>query len=414
MKKIVRQQNYFKELIESQDNQYLTRQTLKCLVRSALEPLLDEPESGVVLYRIDNKDGLSGILKRLEYSDIDSINYSDNSGNLLEKVWANTEFIFVMTHRFVSILIWDNNTGDKNSVRYYSLYNSKLQSEPLDILKRNSNVDISSYIEKYNPDRRDNILLNASIRRLLKNLEETADDAVLGYAEKSADVLKEVDYVSKKNRIVSHEIRNQLSICDMYSEIIKRYSENGNNEGIQKAVLAINKALRMTNNLLLTLKSDENTVLKGVSLKEVVDNAVELSSAYLDGKDIELQIECAEDVMLVADFDKLVAVIINLVKNATEAFPIEEMIGENVQNGKYIKIKTEIEDENISIEILNNAPGIREPERIFNEGYTTKNRGSGLGLWICKKSIEEQKGSLELTRSTEDFTEFTIKLGLGG
>ena len=414
MKKIVRQQNYFKELIESQDNQYLTRQTLKCLIRSALEPLLDEPESGVVLYRIDNKDGLSGILKRLEYSDIDSINYSDNSGNLVEKVWANTEFIFVMTHRFVSILIWDNNTGDKNSVRYYSLYNSKLQSEPLDILKRNSNVDISSYIEKYNPDRRDNILLNASIRRLLKNLEEAADDAVLGYAEKSADVLKEVDYVSKKNRIVSHEIRNQLSICDMYSEIIKRYSESGNNEGIQKAVFAINKALRMTNNLLLTLKSDENTVLESVLLKEVIENAVELSSAYLDGKDIELQVECAEDVMFVADFDKLVSVIINLVKNAVEAFPIEEMIGENVQNGKYIKIKTGLEDENISIEVSNNAPGIREPERIFNEGYTTKNRGTGLGLWICKKSIEEQKGTLELTRSTDDFTEFTIKLGLGG
>ena len=414
MKKRVRQQNYFKELIESQDNQYLTRQTLKCLIRSALEPLLDEPESGVVLYRIDNKDGLSGILKRLEYSDIDSINYSDKSGNLVEKVWANTEFIFVMTHRFVSILIWDNNTGDKNSVRYYSLYNSKLQSEPLDILKRNSNVDISSYIEKYNPDRRDNILLNASIRRLLKNLEEATDDAVLGYAEKSADVLKEVDYVSKKNRIVSHEIRNQLSICDMYSEIIKRYSESGNNEGIQKAVFAINKALRMTNNLLLTLKSDENTVLESVLLKEVIENAVELSSAYLDGKDIELQVECAEDVMFVADFDKLVSVIINLVKNAVEAFPIEEMIGENVQNGKYIKIKTELEDENISIEVSNNAPGIREPERIFNEGYTTKNRGTGLGLWICKKSIEEQKGTLELTRSTDDFTEFTIKLGLGG
>lgn len=414
MKKIVRQQNYFKELIESQDNQYLTRQTLKCLIRSALEPLLDEPESGVVLYRIDNKDGLSGILKRLEYSDIDSINYSDNSGNLVEKVWANTEFIFVMTHRFVSILIWDNNSGDKNSVRYYSLYNSKLQSEPLDILKRNSNVDISSYIEKYNPDRRDNILLNASIRRLLKNLEEAADDAVLGYAEKSADVLKEVDYVSKKNRIVSHEIRNQLSICDMYSEIIKRYSESGNNEGIQKAVFAINKALRMTNNLLLTLKSDENTVLESVLLKEVIENAVELSLAYLDGKDIELQVECAEDVMFVADFDKLVSVIINLVKNAVEAFPIEEMIGENVQNGKYIKIKTGLEDENISIEVSNNAPGIREPERIFNEGYTTKNRGTGLGLWICKKSIEEQKGTLELTRSTDDFTEFTIKLGLGG
>ena len=64
--------------------------------------------------------------------------------------------------------------------------------------------------------------------------------------------------------------------------------------------------------------------------------------------------------------------------------------------------------------VSNNAPGIAEPEKIFYEGFTTKSTGSGLGLWICKKSIEEMMGELELSRSTEDYTEFTIKLGLGG
>ena len=67
-----------------------------------------------------------------------------------------------------------------------------------------------------------------------------------------------------------------------------------------------------------------------------------------------------------------------------------------------------------SICISNNAPGIKEPEKIFNEGFTTKSTGSGLGLWICKKSVEEQMGELELSRSTDDYTEFTIRLGLGG
>ena len=57
---------------------------------------------------------------------------------------------------------------------------------------------------------------------------------------------------------------------------------------------------------------------------------------------------------------------------------------------------------------------ITEPERIFHEGFTTKATGSGLGLWICKKSVEEQMGELELSRSTDDYTEFTIRLGLGG
>ena len=223
MRKIVRQQNYLKELIETQANQFLTKQALKSLVRSVLEPLLDEPEDGAVLYRIDNKENLQGLFKRLEFSDIEAVDYSDKSNNLIEKVWANTEFICVMTHRFVAILIWDYNTGDKNTVRYYSLYNSKLQNEPLDIIKRNSKVDISPYQEKYTPDRRDNVLLNASVRKLLATMEDSVNDAVLGYAEQSAETLIDSDYTQKKARVVAHEIKNQLSICDLYSGIIKKY-----------------------------------------------------------------------------------------------------------------------------------------------------------------------------------------------
>ena len=64
----------------------------------------------------------------------------------------------------------------------------------------------------------------------------------------------------------------------------------------------------------------------------------------------------------------------------------------------------------VLISISNNARGITNPEKIFNEGFTTKSSGNGLGLWICKKSIEEMNGELELSRSTEDYTEFTIKL----
>ena len=411
MKKIVRQQNYLKELIEAQGNRFLTRQALKCLVRSAVEPLLDTPESGVVLYRIENKDGLQGMLKRIEFSEIESYSYSDDSQNLIEKVWANTEFIVVMTHRYVSILIWDNNTGDKNTVRYYSLYNSKLQYESLDIIKRNSKVDISPFMEKYNPDRRDNILLNASIRKLLDSIDESTSDAVLGYAEQSAETLVDSDYAQKKSRVIAHEIRNQLSICDLYANIIDRYADSNNTEGIKNAVKSINKALKMANNSLLTLKTKERADIKPISLKDVISTAVELSQVYLDGKNIEFQIENDEEIEILADFEKLVAVIINLVKNALEAFTPEEL-DENVsKNGKYIKIKTDKDENCVNIAVSNNAPGIKEPEKIFNEGFTTKNTGSGLGLWICKKSIEEMMGELELSRSSEDYTEFTIKIG---
>lgn len=410
MKKIVRQQNYLKELIDTQNNHPLTRQALKCWIRSAVEPLLDAPETGVVLYRIENRDGLQGLLKRLEFSEVESHSFADNSNNLVEKVWANTEFLCVLTHRYVSILIWDDRTGDKNTVRYYSLYNSKLQHEPLDIIKRNSNIDIAQYQEKFNPDRRDNLLLNASIRRMINNMDEATNDAVLGFAEQSVETLVDSDYVQKKSRVIAHEIKNQLSICDLYTEIIRKYTDSNNIEGIKNAINAINKALKMANNSLISLKTKENSVLKEVSLKEVVENAVELSKVYLENKNIEFQIELSEDVVIMADMEKLTAVIINLVKNASEAFPMIEE-DNTLKNDKYIKIKTDKEEDFATISVSNNATGIAEPDKIFNEGFTTKSTGSGLGLWICKKSIEEQNGELELSRSTEDYTEFTIKVG---
>lgn len=411
MKKIVRQQNYLKALIESQGNVFLTKQSLKCLIRSAVEPLLDEPESGVVLYRIIDRKELQGLLKRLDFSEVQSINYSDDSDNLLEQVWANTEFICTLTHRYVSILIWDNNTGNEDYVRYYSLYNSKLQYEPLNIIKRNSKVDISEYIEKYNPDRRDNILLNASIRRLLANLDSATTDAVLGYAEKSAETLSGTDYTKKKIRIASHEIRNQLSICDLYSEIIKRQTENGDLEAIQNSISSLSKALKMASNTLLTLKSSDTLNLASVNLKEIIETAVDLSKVYLEDKGIEFQVENIIDEKVIANSENLIAVIINLVKNATEAFNLINLDEEAPKNGKYIKIKTDKVENEIQILVSNNAPGITDPERIFYEGYTTKTSGNGLGLWICKKSIEEMGGDLSLSRSTEDYTEFTIQLG---
>ena len=409
MKKIVRQQNYLKELIDTQSNNFLTVQALKCLIRSVVDPLLDEPESGVVLHRLLNKDGLQGMLKRLDFSEVESFSFTDESNNLVEKVWANTEFICVLTHRFVSILIWDNHTGDKNLVRYYSLYNSKLQYEPLNIIKRNSKIDLTPYIEKYNPDRRDNLLLNASIRKLLNSIDESSSDAVLGYAEKNVEVLVDSDLIQKKSRVVAHEIRNQLSICDLYSEIIKKHALVNNVEGVLNSINAINKAIKMANNSLLTLKTIDSCELSNISLKEIVDTAVELSQVYLENKNIEFQIENDIDANVLANQEKVVAVIINLVKNAVEAFGFEDDCSEN---GKYIKIKTDIDENSVSIYVSNNAKGIDAPEKIFNEGFTTKSTGSGLGLWICKKFIEEQMGELELSRSTEDYTEFLIRLGV--
>ena len=406
MKKIVRQQNYLRELINSQENKVITKQTLRCMVRAALEPLLDNPEKGVVLHRIVNRNGLLGLIKRLDFSDIETYDFSDESENLREKVWADTEFLCTMTHRYVSIIIWDNKTDNKNYVRYYSIYNSKLQDEALDIINRNSIIDIKKFQETFRPDRRDNILLNSSIRRLTENLDEATKDAVLGFAEfqmKPAGYLPDV-------REISHEVKNQLSICDLYSEIIKKYCAKNEiqDETILNATNNITRAIKMANNSLLALKSTQAKQIKPCSIKDIVSVAEDLTKVYFECKNIEYIVDNKLNLKIMVDENALVSVLVNLVKNAVEAFNTEEVL----ENGKYIKIKVEKRGEFVAIRVINNASKIENPDLIFEKGVTTKATGSGLGLSICKKSIEEQMGQIKLDHSNDKDTEFLIKFGI--
>ena len=406
MKKIVRQQNYLKELIESQGNQILSKSALKCTLRAVLEPLVNQPEEGVVLHRIENKSGIMGLIKRLEFSSVPSYDFTDEAGHLKEKVWANTEFLCVMTHRFVAIIIWDNKTDNKNFVRYYAIFNSKLQNEALDIIDRNTDINIKDFQERFKPDRRDNPLLNSSIRKLLENMDEATKDAILGFAQIQSE--KEAEEVSQNTRAIAHEIRNQLSISDLYTEIVRKTClKNGiKEEGILNAVSCMARAIKIAGNSLISLKSTDKTVIKPYKIKELIKNAVDLTKVYFEGKDIECIVENDVDIKIPVDENKFTAVVINLIKNAIEAFDTDE-----TGNGKYIKLETEEDGSFAVIKISNNAGKIEKPENVFKEGFTTKTTGSGLGLVICKKSIEEMYGKLELGINTDEKVEFVIKIG---
>lgn len=410
MKKIVRQQNYLRELIESQENRFLSKHALRAISRAVLEPLLDNPEPGVVLHRIINKEGLIGLIKRLEFSEVEAYDFSDESENLKEKVWANTEFLCVLTRRFVVIFLWDSNTDSDNTVRYYSIFNSKLQNEALDIIDRNTNVNIKDFQEKFKPDRRDNNLLNSSLRRLIDNLDEASKDAVLGFAEVQTTT-PESNNKQNNIRAIAHEIKNQFSICDLYAEIIRKYCQKNNIEDktLLNAADCITRAVKIGSNSLIDLKSKDNQVIEPHKLKDLINEACDLTKVYFECKNIDYIVENNSGCTILADKDKFISVIINLVKNAVEAFGIEE---ENVRNGKYIKIETKEEDGFAIVSISNNAGKIDSPEEIFNEGYTTKTSGSGLGLFISKIETEKQFGQLNLEHTGDDYTEFVIKMGV--
>ncbi|NMH67519.1 HAMP domain-containing histidine kinase [Bacillus sp. RO3] len=152
-----------------------------------------------------------------------------------------------------------------------------------------------------------------------------------------------------------------------------------------------------------------------VSRKELVDSTREeiilidhleetiefLYPSLLDG-DVSLDFKCEAAIKVLGNKDELRQVFLNLIMNSIDALQEEE-------GHRQITISCKEEKGRAELEISNNGPRIKEEtiEAIFEPFYTTKDLGTGIGLYICKKLIEKHGGEIHC-QSNDEWTTFTI------
>ena len=189
---------------------------------------------------------------------------------------------------------------------------------------------------------------------------------------------------------ISHEIKNQISVCELYTEVIKRTLEK---EGIENTTLT--RAIKNIKNSLglitQSATSLRETKLDNYNLYEIIENVFEICRTY---NNINLKNKITPEQNILADKNKLTSALVNIVKNAIEA------------NATEVKISYK----NDTIIIENNGDSIPAElqEKIFTDGFTTKETGSGLGLILTKSMLKEQGLKLCLNQSTQETTTFII------
>lgn len=212
------------------------------------------------------------------------------------------------------------------------------------------------------------------------------------------------EIIYEQSRCIAHEMRNHLSICELYTQIIRKNLEKEGikNSSIENALNCINKSLKIMNNNLLDLKSLNNFSPKICSIKKILEEGIKLSQVYICEKDIKITSDLQTDANVYIDENKFLACIVNIIKNAIEAISKE---------GK-IRISLQLADGKANIKISNNGEAISKEKQkaIFEEGFTTKPTGSGLGLHICANNLKVQNAILQLAESTPEKTVFEIVL----
>jgi nitrogen-specific signal transduction histidine kinase len=130
-------------------------------------------------------------------------------------------------------------------------------------------------------------------------------------------------------------------------------------------------------------------------LRDTIKEAVSKYQAYLSD-DLDIQISIDEDIKPVwADPQQVEFILHILLENALAAIKGKGLISINISLAQYLD---EQFAEYLEIEIADSGPGIPEIEknRIFEPYFTTKSNGTGMGLAIAKKIIEDHHGSIEV------------------
>lgn len=414
-----KQKNLLKDLILRESTKEYSKQTIIGLFRSILEPVVEaQNQDSLVLLRLKNTENINSVIKRLEYTTVKLCFFSDEQidSNLenvqKEKCWENVEFVVVLAPRYSAVFLWDYSLADLDGVAsVYLQYNSRGIADIAKIIFENSNVDLERYLTDFAPDRRENELLNTAINKIADAFNSVNEENRITEAEKETltkteDKLQEYEYTSDKAKIVSHEIKNHISIIDLYSKIIEKRIENNLTdkkieESSLNAVKNIKKSSHSICQLLNELKTFAKLILVERRLSSIIPEAVELALPKAKEKNIRLDYSIETDYRVHIDEIKIQSVLINVIYNAIES----------IKNKGEVTVKCDVKKNNYArIIIKDNGEGIKKDlqDKIFEFGFTTKIDGNGLGLYICKSLMKEQYGDINIVKSDENGTELEI------
>ena len=252
---------------------------------------------------------------------------------------------------------------------------------------------------------------NYHIQQQLEKANEELQKAKAKIDEQQAIMIEQQKLASMGEMIgnIAHQWRQPLNALGLVLQNIQKAYERGR---LDDAYLekAVNKGKMLINKMSNTIDDFRNLVkakkLKETFLiKDVINDVIEMVDSALKNHNLELEIECEENLKTYSYPNELFQVLVNIINNAKDAFV------QNQKTGK-ILVKCYEKDNNIFIEVIDEAGGIKleNPNKVFEPYFTTKDNGTGIGLYMSKMIIERDMKGLLSVENVQNGAKFTIKI----
>ena len=214
---------------------------------------------------------------------------------------------------------------------------------------------------------------------------------------------------------IAHQWRQPLNVLALNIQMLEDMAEEGTldvhtvEQFVEKNMKTIQFMSRTIDDFRNFYRSQNEK--ERFNLKEAVEATLNLQRAQLEARNIEIETDL-EDVWVEGWRNDLMQVILNLISNARDA--IEKRAAEEKDFQGKIRIICKREGNRAIIRIIDNGGGIPEEirERIFEPYFTTKEvgKGTGLGLHMARRIVEEKMGGTIRIKNVEGGAMFEIVL----
>jgi len=262
----------------------------------------------------------------------------------------------------------------------------------------------------YNKSNNGRFPVNLTFSPLIKDdLEITAgviliqDTSLLKELQENSQQTEHLSTLSTLTAGMAHEIRNPLSgIRGSAQLLLKDLKNNGQREYMEIVIEEVDRINRLVKKMMDLTRPALND-FKPTNIHQVLEEILILEKGTLEMKEgAFVQVYDPSIPTIKANKDELKQVFLNLVKNAVEASPKGGRVRISTQyNTDYTfrKKQDTLSPHNIVVKITDSGLGMTKTtmKKLFTPFFTTKKRGTGLGMAVSLKIVENHHGKIKVT-----------------
>jgi len=256
--------------------------------------------------------------------------------------------------------------------------------------------------------------LNTEQNRELKKLNERLIEVVEEKTREWIDLKERLVQMDKLSilgfmtSVVAHELKNPLTAILALTEFISKSLDKNSQiyADVKDVETAALRCKDIINRYLKFSSSSMNNEKSLLDIKDVIINAINMMKPVLAKRRQAIEIDVADTIPVKGNFNNLMQVFLNLIRNSMEA----------MKDGGLIQISNKNGNGSVIVQFSDNGCGI-PPEikdKVFSPFFTTKKDGTGLGLCIVKNIIEEHGGDIKISSDGKTGTTFTISFSTRG